>query len=143
MKNSDIRSYFGFKLVHGEEISHEEIRFIYWKTILSDFWIFDFTGEIAKFRKIWIFKRNSALYYHTVKKFYMRGLDLKTEKRKKKWRFWNFWILRWKLQIFKVVGLWNSALNNFMAKKLPMRRLDLYTKRAISAVFEFSIFWGE
>ena len=43
--------------------------------------IFEFSilkGKIAKFRKIWIFKRNLNLCYSTVKKFRMRGLGLNT-----------------------------------------------------------------
>ena len=44
--------------------------------------------KIAKFRRIRIFKRNSALNYSTVKKFRMKKLDLDT-KRNHIWRFWD------------------------------------------------------
>ena len=37
-------------------------------------------GENAGFREIWIFEHNSALNCSTMKKFYVRRLDLNTKK---------------------------------------------------------------
>ena len=91
------------------------------KIHLRRFRIFYLRGEIAKFRKIRIFKHNSALNYSTMKKFHMRGLDLNTQK-KKKMSILEFLKLIGNIAKFRKIRIFerNSALNYPCVRKFHM-----------------------
>ena len=130
-------------MLHVKEISHEKIEFK-WKKKFINFDFFDFKGKIAKFRKIWIFKINSALKCTIVRKFHLRRQDLNsTIFANLKFSF--FGMVRRKNVTFRKIQIFkqNSALNYSTVKKFHMRKNRLENNNNNKKYFQrFQIFFS-